>query len=230
MKNTTGKCKRIIAGAGLLTVLYAGAIQVLAQAPESDVSLVAPDETLTAQQQPAAQQSTAQQSTEQSEQASVANTPDNIEPADAQPVFAPTALSAAGRVAAPVSSPPKVNPGANLLNLVLGLLLIIGLIFALSWLVRRMGSGGLLSSNQIKVVAAMPLGTRERIVVVEVGGQQLLLGITATQINTLHVFSEPVIDSQQATGQSEFGKKLMAVLQQKSVTQPQSQSATEPRQ
>ena len=81
----------------------------------------------------------------------------------------------------------------------------------------------------MKIVAAMPLGTRERIVVIEVGGQQLLLGITATQINTLHVFSEPVVDTQSVTGQSEFGKKLMAILQQKSVPQVQTNPTTESR-
>jgi flagellar protein FliO/FliZ len=116
----------------------------------------------------------------------------------------------------PVKTPvvaPKINTGAHLMSLVFGLTLILLLIFALAWLVRRMGQGGLLSHSQMKIVAAMPLGTRERVVVVDVAGQQLLLGITTTQINTLHVFPEPVINTAHASSQSEFGKKLMAILQ-----------------
>lgn len=138
-------------------------------------------------------------------------------PAEANPpvATAPTAQ----KTIAPGSQVPKISSGASLLNLALGLVLILLLIFALAWLARRMGQGGMLTNSHIKVMAAMPLGTRERLLVVDVGGQQLLLGITATQINTLHVFSEPVIDKNQAMGHSEFGKKLIAILQQKASTE-----------
>lgn len=118
---------------------------------------------------------------------------------------------------APVAAAPKPNPGANLMSVMFGLLVIVALIFALAWLVRKMGQGGLTNNSTIKIVAAMPLGTRERLVVIDVAGQQLLLGITATQINTLHVFPEPVIDRPDNSSQSEFGKKLLAILQQKPV-------------
>lgn len=124
------------------------------------------------------------------------------------------------------SQVPKISSGASLLNLALGLVLILLLIFALAWLARRMGQGGMLSNSHIKVMAAMPLGTRERLLVVDVAGQQLLLGITATQINTLHVFAEPVIDKNQAMGHSEFGKKLIAILQQKTFTESASSQNT----
>jgi flagellar protein FliO/FliZ len=116
---------------------------------------------------------------------------------------------------APVATAPKAGPGANLMSVVFGLLVILGLIFALAWVVRKMGQGGLMNNSHIKVVSAMPLGTRERLVVIDIAGQQLLLGITATQINTLHVFPEPVIHQPDSSGQSEFGKKLLAILQQK---------------
>lgn len=221
MKNTTGKHKNILAGIGLLALLSGGPL--LAQTPVTDAVSVEP-------RQLTGQLGQHGQKLEQLPQDSASSA--NIDVGSKSSEAAITQIASApivGRSTAPLSPPPKIKSGANLTNLVLGLGLIIGLIFALSWLVRRMGQGGLLTSNQMKIVAAMPLGTRERIVVIEVGGQQLLLGITATQINTLHVFSEPVIDSHQAAGQSEFGKKLMAVLQQKSALKPHSKPATESR-
>lgn len=110
----------------------------------------------------------------------------------------------------------RINSSTHLASVAAGLVLIVALILALGWFLRRFNQGGLFNNSSIKIIATLPLGTRERLAVVDVGGQQLLLGITATQINTLHVFDEPVIaagDSSSAS--SDFGKKLMAILQQK---------------
>ncbi|EIK45943.1 flagellar protein FliO [Cellvibrio sp. BR] len=93
---------------------------------------------------------------------------------------------------------------------------IIVLIFAISWFVKRFGQGGFTQNQHIKIIATMPLGTRERIVLIEAGGQQLLLGITAAAINTLHVFNEPVVLPEREPGTSDFSRKLMTILQQKS--------------
>lgn len=152
-----------------------------------------------------------------------ANVPEASAAENNQPVTPATAVQ---KSVTPGSQVPRISSGASLLNLAFGLGLILILIFALAWLARRMGQGGMLNNSHIKVMAAMPLGTRERLLVVDVGGQQLLLGITATQINTLHVFTEPVIDKNQAMGHSEFGKKLMAILQQKTSTETASMQST----
>lgn len=109
----------------------------------------------------------------------------------------------------------KTDSGRHLVSVFMGLAVIIGLILALAWIVRRFSQGGIFTQSSIKIVAALPMGTRERLVVVDVAGQQILLGVTATQINKLHVFDEPVIDVSQPAAHSEFGKKLFSVMQQK---------------
>jgi flagellar protein FliO/FliZ len=113
---------------------------------------------------------------------------------------------------------PKIGSGAHLLNVTLGLAAIIGLIFVLSAFVKRFGSGTFATNSQLKILSSMPLGTRERIVLIDAGGQQLLLGITPTSINTLHVFSEPIVIDNKPEVQSDFSQKLMAILQQKNVS------------
>lgn len=115
----------------------------------------------------------------------------------------------------------RINSGSHLASVAVGLVFIVALILVLGWFLRRFNQGGLFSNSSIKIVASLPLGTRERLAVIDVGGQQLLLGITATQINTLHVFDEPIIaPGDNSPAASEFGKKLMTLLQQKNNQAP----------
>lgn len=116
----------------------------------------------------------------------------------------------------------KTSTTSQLANLIGGLALILMLIYGLSWFVKRFAQGGFMQNSSIKMVASMPLGTRERLMLVEVGGKQILLGVTAAQINSLHVFDEQVVqvpdkkaDRPTAPGASDFSQKLMAILQQK---------------
>ncbi|HEY8941754.1 MAG TPA: flagellar biosynthetic protein FliO [Cellvibrio sp.] len=113
---------------------------------------------------------------------------------------------------------PPIGSGGHLLNVTLGLILIIGLIFGLSWFVKRFSQGSFSGNSHLKIIATMPLGTRERIVLIDAGGQQLLLGITPTHINTLHTFDSPIAAHQSDVNTSDFGRKLMAILQRPNAT------------
>lgn len=120
---------------------------------------------------------------------------------------------------------PKASTSSQLASLVGGLALILILIFGLSWFVKRFSRGGFVQSSTIKMLSAMPLGTRERLMLIDVGGKQMLLGITATQINTLHVFDEPVVSAEEkAQPNSDFSKTLMSILQQRNLIQPNNDS------
>ena len=75
---------------------------------------------------------------------------------------------------------------AGLLQAVLGLAVVIGLIFLCAWAARRLGLQKPNSGKLIKIVASSAIGQRERIVVVEIGGTWLTLGVTPGQIQSLH--------------------------------------------
>lgn len=80
-------------------------------------------------------------------------------------------------------------PGSGLLvQLTLGLLVVLALAIGLSWLLRRYA---LPRDGLIRVVGGLPLGTRERLLLIEVDQVRLLIGVTAQQIQTLHVFNPP---------------------------------------
>lgn len=98
--------------------------------------------------------------------------------------------------------------GGDIATVVLGLAFVLLLIFGSAWLIKRLGAVPSAASGAIKIVAVLPVGSRERITLVEVGGKQLLLGVTPTQITTLHTFDEPVADAANPENSSEFAQKL----------------------
>lgn len=76
-------------------------------------------------------------------------------------------------------------------------LLVIGIILVLGWLLRRLRGASLLGgSRQLKVVSSLALGQRERLVVVQVGEEQYLLGVTAQQISGLGKLDIPLAPEQ----------------------------------
>ncbi|MAE23224.1 MAG: flagellar biosynthetic protein FliO [Pseudomonas sp.] len=97
-------------------------------------------------------------------------------------------------------------------QLLLGLLLVIGLIFLLAWLLRRVQQLNPKGGQVIKLLSSQALGPRDRLVLVQVGSEQILLGLSAGRITPLHVLKEPVhlADAEQAT--PEFAQRLMELL------------------
>lgn len=97
---------------------------------------------------------------------------------------------------------------ADIITVVGGLGLVLLVIFACAWMVRRIGLVPSANTSHIKVLAVLAVGSRERVTLIEVGGKQLLLGVTANQVNTLYSFDEPVVDSTKIKNNSEFAQKL----------------------
>ncbi|TBU95479.1 flagellar biosynthetic protein FliO [Phytopseudomonas dryadis] len=103
--------------------------------------------------------------------------------------------------------------GGQLLQLLLGLLLVIGLIFLLAWLMRRVQRMGPRGSGQvIKIVATQALSPRDRLVLVQIGGEQVLLGLTPGRIASLHVMNEPIHLPDAEPASTEFAQRLKELL------------------
>lgn len=142
-------------------------------------------------------------------------------------LLSPVGMAQVGAAVGSANSPaPTIGSGGHLLSVTLGLVAIIGLILALSWFVKRFTQGAMSGNAHIKMLSAMPLGTRERLLLIEVGDEQLLIGVTANAVNTLHVLKTPITVAEKTDITSEFSKKLMAILQQKQV--PENRTADTP--
>jgi flagellar protein FliO/FliZ len=101
-----------------------------------------------------------------------------------------TAAAPLAKAAMPVGQHAPSTP--SMFGAVLALLLVLALIVGLGWLLKRLPGSGFRPPEGMKLVASLSLGARERVVVVEVNGQQLLLGVSAGGISTLHVLPEPL--------------------------------------
>jgi len=103
--------------------------------------------------------------------------------------------------------------GGQLAQMVLGLLLVVGLIFFLAWLLRRMQGAAPKGGQVIEIVGSRALGPRDRLLLVQVGNEQILIGHTPGSIEALHVMAEPVhvpASARQAT--PEFAQRLMELM------------------
>lgn len=97
-------------------------------------------------------------------------------------------------MAAPVA-PPAVDSGAELVRVLVSLLGVVALIFFVGWLSRRAQARVRPGGRKIRVIESMPVGIKDRVMLIEVGGKQLLVGASpAGGLRTLHVLDTPVVD------------------------------------
>lgn len=116
----------------------------------------------------------------------------------------------AAAVVAPSSGGSAVG---QLTQLVLGLLLVLGLIFLLAWLLRRVQNAAPGSTQVIEIVGSRTLGPRDRLLLIQVGKEQILIGHSPGSIEALHVLAEPVevpAGARQAT--PEFAQRLLELM------------------
>ncbi|MHC8340351.1 flagellar biosynthetic protein FliO [Pseudomonas sp. HLT2-19-2] len=125
-------------------------------------------------------------------------------------VLAAEPVATAATAAAPVVSS---GVGGQLTQLVFGLLLVLGLIFFLAWLLRRVQQAGPAGKGQvIELIGSRALGPRDRLMLVQVGNEQILLGLSPGTITALHVLKEPVQLPVTEKATPEFAQRLMELM------------------
>lgn len=126
-------------------------------------------------------------------------------------VIHPVVAQETAKTAAPDSPVRAPDTLGTIVSLGLGLVAVVAVIYGCAWIIRRMNGMTGMNNNAIKVVSVMAIGARERIALIEVGGQQILLGITPSAIRTLHVFDEPVVEAGSASS-SDFARRLQGMI------------------
>jgi len=130
------------------------------------------------------------------------------------------ALAESGPTAWPIAAGDGVS-AAYLLQLIAGLLVVIAAIVVLAFVMRRMTGMQTRLGGDFRVIGGISLGSRERMLLVQVGEKQLLVGVAPGRVQTLHVLDEPIRTDQgrgDAAGQAEspFARRLRSVLQRTS--------------
>jgi flagellar protein FliO/FliZ len=100
--------------------------------------------------------------------------------------------------AAPQTAVPSTGAD-SFVQVTIALAVVLAAVFAAAWLMQRLRNFGGGQAGSIKVITSVALGAKERAVVVQVGRQQLLLGVAPGRVTTLHVLAEPLNGQESVT-------------------------------
>ena len=101
----------------------------------------------------------------------------------------------------PISSP-------YLVKLTGGLILVVLVIFVLAWLVKKFNLNQQSANGLIRIIAGLSIGTRDRILLLQVGEEQILVGLTPGRIEKLHTLAQPLEAQGEQPVSGSFALKL----------------------
>ena len=84
--------------------------------------------------------------------------------------------------------------GGYLGQMFFGLLVVVALIFVLSFFVKRYGQLGSTSELKFKVLTSLALSQRERLVLVQIGDKQVVLGVAPGHVSQVMELDQPLVD------------------------------------
>ncbi len=98
-----------------------------------------------------------------------------------------------------------------------GLILVLGIFFLCVWMVRKAGGLTSTTAGQMRILGGLSLGAKERVVLLQLGNKQLLLGVSPGRIEALHTLEEEdclIFEDARlnGAGESQFAQKLMQVM------------------
>ncbi len=95
--------------------------------------------------------------------------------------------------AAPVAdSAGSAVSASGALEMLGSLILVLGVIFALAWLARWLQGARAARGATLQVKGGAQLGAKEKVVLLQVGEHEFLLGVAPGSVNLLHRFDAPV--------------------------------------
>lgn len=119
--------------------------------------------------------------------------------------------SGAKAVATAVPAADPLSTG-SMLQMFAGLALVLGLVFLLAWAMRRFGRLSVVGNRSLRVVGALSMGTRERVVLIQAGETQLLVGVAPGRVQTLHVLDKPIEPAAGSDDGGGFAQRLRQVM------------------
>ncbi|VAW45365.1 hypothetical protein MNBD_GAMMA04-472 [hydrothermal vent metagenome] len=122
-----------------------------------------------------------------------------------------TSISVAETKAASIGES-VTRPSEYFGQIMLSLVLVLLIIFLAAWLLRRYSRFPGVADGNLKVIGALSVGQRERILLLQVGQEQIVVGVTSSKITTLLQLEEPVKVKDNAPISSQFSKRLQEAL------------------
>lgn len=92
------------------------------------------------------------------------------------------------------ASAPDVS-AAQIVRLVLGLAVVVAVLLLAAKVLPRLGAAGTAATDSFRIVSSLPVGQRERVIVLQLGERQVVLGVAPGRVDLLHVLEQPLIVS-----------------------------------
>lgn len=96
-------------------------------------------------------------------------------------------MSAGPALAQQPGAAPATDIWEPALRMVLSLGAVLAVLAGCVWLARRLRDGGAFRGGLIRVVSGISLGGRDKVVLLQVGEEQVLVGVSAAGMRPLHV-------------------------------------------
>ena len=113
-----------------------------------------------------------------------------------------------------MSSASAMDVSGSLLKVTIGLLFVVVAIFGSAWFLRRFGNVSTVPSQSLRIIGGLNIGSREKVLLLQVGEQQVLIGVTSSSIQPLHVLEKPVSVTGSETVSESFSVKLNQAIKQ----------------
>jgi flagellar protein FliO/FliZ len=101
---------------------------------------------------------------------------------------------------------PAADLGGSLWQLFFGLAIVLAMVIGSLWVLKKLVAQRGESAGLLRVVAGTAVGTRERVVIVEVGSTWLVLGVAPGRVSALAEVPRQSVTAQPATSRQSSGE------------------------
>ena len=78
-----------------------------------------------------------------------------------------------------------ISPSGGILKMVLGLAIVLAVMALITWVLKRMMPGVGSKQSVVRIVGGVSVGSRERVVVLEIAGRLIVVGVAPGQVNRI---------------------------------------------
>ena len=114
-------------------------------------------------------------------------------------LFALMTVPAVAQEAVPAVSPSSLFTGDYLLQVIGSFVVVILLLIGVLVLLRRFNGASSQMSGNMRVISSVGVGQRERVVLLQVGVEQILVGVGPGNVRKIHAFDQPVVEASVST-------------------------------
>jgi flagellar protein FliO/FliZ len=111
-----------------------------------------------------------------------------------------------------MGSAPQLLSAGYLMQVIGSLAIVFSAVVLMAIVVKRVNRSPSTGKASLSVMGSTSVGTREKVVLINAAGQQILVGVAPGNVRTLHVFDEPLaVEAVEASRPADFSAVWQSV-------------------